>query len=58
MHFMATYFLVLMLWPFKTSEKAPSPFFAIKVYSMEMLDEEDKLLTVHFEILNFINNPT
>jgi len=30
---MATYFLVFIDYPFNTSEKAPSPFLAIRLYS-------------------------
>ena len=35
MHFMATYLFVFVDWAFKTSEKVPSPFLLISLYSVK-----------------------
>jgi hypothetical protein len=34
MHFMATYFPVFIDWALSTSEKVPSPFLLINLYSI------------------------
>lgn len=38
MHLIATYLLFLMLWALSTSEKVPSPFLPINLYSVRETD--------------------
>ena len=47
MHLMATYLPVLIDWAFKTSEKVPSPFLLMSLYSGAGVKGK-KEHTVHF----------